>query len=246
MNLKGKVALITGGSRGIGRAVAVMLARKRCNVAINYVKNTRKAEETIEEVKGYGVKGVAVKADVSNFDEVKEMVSKVIGKFHRVDILVNNAGIYPKISDIEDITDEEWNKVININLRGVFNCCKAVIPYMKKHGGKIVNISSIAGRMGGISGPHYSASKAGVIGLTYSLAIQLVRYGILVNAVAPNVVNTDMAVQLTEEQRKNIIRETPIGRMAEPNEVAHAVISLIENDYITAEVLDVNGGRWPS
>jgi len=243
MKVEKKVAIITGASRGIGRAIALKLAERRCNVVVNYLKNKEKALDVVKLVKKCGAEGLAVKADVSKFNEVKEMVEKTIEKFGRIDILVNNAGVISKKYSIAEIDEEEWDRILNVNLKGTFNCCKAVVPYMiKQERGKIVNISSIAGRMGGMVGVHYAASKAGILGLTYALASELAKYNITVNAVAPNAVDTEM---ISEELKEKIAKLTPLKRIAKPEEVAHAVLFLIENDYITAEVIDVNGGRYP-
>ncbi len=243
MKIEKKVAIVTGASRGIGRAIALKLAERRCNVVVNYLKNKEKTLDVVKFVKKHGAEGLAVKADVSKFNEVKEMVEKTIEKFGRIDVLVNNAGVISKKYSIAEIDEEEWDRVLNINLKGTFNCCKAVVPYMiEQRVGKIVNISSIAGRMGGMVGVHYAASKAGVLGLTYALASELAKYNITVNAVAPNAVDTEM---ISEELKERIAKLTPLKRIAKPEEVAHAVLFLIENDYITAEVIDVNGGRYP-
>lgn len=243
MKIEKKVAIVTGASRGIGRAIALKLAERRCNVVVNYLKNREKTLDVVKFVKKHGAEGLAVKADVSKFNEVKEMVEKTIEKFGRIDVLVNNAGVISKKYSIAEIDEEEWDRVLNINLKGTFNCCKAVVPYMiEQRVGKIVNISSIAGRMGGMVGVHYAASKAGVLGLTYALASELAKYNITVNAVAPNAVDTEM---ISEELKERIAKLTPLKRIAKPEEVAHAVLFLIENDYITAEVIDVNGGRYP-
>ncbi len=243
MKIEKKVAIVTGASRGIGRAIALKLAERRCNVVVNYLKNKEKALDVVKLSKKHGAEGLAVKADVSKFNEVKEMVEKTIEKFGRIDVLVNNAGVISKKYSIAEIDEEEWDRVLNVNLKGTFNCCKAVMPYMiEQRVGKIVNISSIAGRMGGMVGVHYAASKAGVLGLTYALASELAKYNITVNAVAPNAVDTEM---ISEELKERIAKLTPLKRIAKPEEVAHAVLFLIENDYITAEVIDVNGGRYP-
>jgi len=243
MKVEKKVAIVTGASRGIGKAIALKLAERRCNVVVNYFKNKEKALDVVKLVKKCGAEGLAVKADVSKFNEVKEMVEKTIEKFGRIDILVNNAGVISKKYSIAEIDEEEWDRILNVNLKGTFNCCKAVVPHMiEQRVGKIVNISSIAGRMGGMVGVHYAASKAGVLGLTYALASELAEYNITVNAVAPNAVDTEM---ISEELKEKIAKLTPLKRIAKPEEVAHAVLFLIENDYITAEVIDVNGGRYP-
>lgn len=237
MELKGKVALVTGASRGIGRAIAVALAKKGCNVIINYARDEENAKKTEEMCRAYGVETLTVRADVSNREEVREMVEKAIEKFGRIDILINNAGILGKTINPREISDEEWDRVLRVNLKGAFIVTQEVLKYMKK--GKIVNIASIAGKDGGTVGAHYAASKGGLIALTFNLARHLAP-NILVNAVAPGPVETDM---INEEMRERLRKLSLTGEIAKPEDIAHAVIFLLENDHITGEVVDVNGGR---
>ncbi len=238
MNLNDKVALVTGGDKGIGRAISIMIASKGAHIAINYHLNEEEAKRTAEKIRSYKRKAKFYRADVAQYDEVKKMVNKIEKDFGKIDILVNNAGIPGENSSLEKITDDEWNRVIEVNLKSMFNCCKAVVPKMKK--GKIVNISSIAGKMGGTIGCHYGASKAGVIGLTFALATELAP-SITVNAVAPGPVDTDL---ISPEKKEELSRLTPFGRIAQPEEIAHTVIYLLENDYVSGEVIDVNAGRY--
>ncbi len=237
MELTGKVALITGASRGIGRAIAVALAQKGANVVINYAHNEEEAKKTQEMCKAYGVEAVIVRADVSNRDEVRKMVETVIEKFGRIDILINNAGILGNAITPMEITEEEWDRVININLKGAFLVTQEVLKHMKK--GKIVNIASIAGKDGGTVGAHYAASKGGLIALTFNLARHLAP-NILVNAVAPGPVDTDL---ISPEIKEKLRKLSLTGEIAKPEDVAHAVVFLLENDHITGELIDVNGGR---
>ncbi|HIH72150.1 MAG: 3-oxoacyl-ACP reductase [Thermococcales archaeon 44_46] len=237
MELKGKVALVTGASRGIGRAIAVALAKKGCNVIINYARDEENAKKTEEMCRAYGVETLTVRADVSNREEVREMVEKAIEKFGRIDILINNAGILGKTINPREISDEEWDRVLGVNLKGAFIVTQEVLKYMKR--GKIVNIASIAGKDGGTVGAHYAASKGGLIALTFNLARHLAP-NILVNAVAPGPVETDM---INEEMRERPRKLSLTGEIAKPEDIAHAVIFLLENDHITGEVVDVNGGR---
>ncbi|AIF70083.1 3-oxoacyl-ACP reductase [Palaeococcus pacificus DY20341] len=237
MELKGKVALVTGASRGIGRAIAVALAQKGANVAINYAHDEEGAKMTGELCKAYGVEVLLVKADVSKREEVRGMVSNILEKFGRIDILVNNAGILGKNINPLEITDEDWDRVLSVNLKGAFIVTQEVLKHMKK--GKIVNIASIAGKDGGTVGAHYAASKGGLIALTFNLARHLAP-DILVNAVAPGPVDTDLiSPKIKEKLRKLSLTE----KIAKPEEIAHAVIFLLENDHITGELIDVNGGR---
>jgi len=245
MEIKNKVALITGSSRGIGKAIALRLAKEGANIAINYVKNREKAEKVAMEARKYGVEAKIYQADISKYQQVEEMVRKIVEDFNTIHILVNNVGIIPQRYSIFDIPLEEWEEILAVNLTGVFNCTKAVAPIMIKNGeGKIINISSVAGKMGGTVGPHYAASKAGIIGVTFSLAQELLKYNITVNAIAPGPIETEMVQNISEERRKIILSRVPMGRFGKPEEVAEAVIFLIKCDYVTGEVLDINGGYY--
>ncbi len=242
MDLNGRVALVTGSSRGIGRAIALALANRGVHIAVNYVRNKVKAEGTVKEIRKIGRKSIAVKADVSKSGDCKQMVRKVVDFFGGINILVNNAGVLPKHHKITEIPEDEWNYIINVNLKGVFNCTREVVKYMLKNGGgKIINISSIAGKNGGTVGVAYAASKAGVIGFTMALARELAPHRITVNAVAPGPVDTEM---LTDEMKEKLKGLCPLRRIAKPIEVAETVIFLLENDYITGETINVNGGRY--
>jgi len=244
MDLVDKVAIVTGAGRGIGKAIAIALTREGASVIINDV-DIQTAEKVTKEIKSLGWKALAIQADVSDSKEVNQMVQSAIKKFKRVDILVNNAAII-KRGSIEDLNEEDWDRVMDVNLKGAFNCMKAVAGIMKKQRyGKIVNISSIAGKIGDLaSAPCYGASKAGMICLAKSLARELAAYNINVNVVAPHAIKTDMSKEWSEEKRKNIIANIPLGRMGEPEDIAEAVVFLVSDKakFITGEVLDVNGG----
>ena len=244
MDLVDKVAIVTGAGRGIGKAIAIALAREGANVVVNDI-DIQTAEEVVKEIKSLGWKALAIQVDVSDSIEVNQMVQSAIKKFKRVDILVNNAAII-KRGSIEDLNEEDWDRVLDVNLKGAFNCMKAVAGIMKKQRyGKIVNISSIAGKIGDLaSAPCYGASKAGMICLAKSLARELAAYNINVNVVAPHAIKTDMSKEWSEEKRKNIIANIPLGRMGEPEDIAEAVVFLVSDKakFITGEVLDVNGG----
>ena len=245
MELRGKNALITGASRGIGKSIALTLARNGVNIAINFLKNKELAENVAKKAISYGIKARIYRADVSNFEEVKSMVEKIISDFGSIDILINNAGIIPKNYSITNIPIEEWQKIINVNLTGCFNVVKAVVPYMiKQKEGKIVNMASVAGKMGGTVGPHYAASKAGIIGMTFSLAQELLKYNITVNAIAPGPIETEMIANLPQDVKMKILKRVPMGRFGKPEEVAEAVLFLIKCDFVTGEVIDVNGGYY--
>ena len=244
MDLVDKVAIVTGAGRGIGKAIAIALAREGANVIVNDV-DIQTAEKVAKEINSMGQQALAIQVDISDSKEVNQMVQLVIKKFKRVDILVNNAAIIRR-GTIEDLSEEDWDRVMDVNLKGAFNCAKAVVGTMKKQRyGKIVNISSIAGKIGDLaSAPCYGASKAGMTCLAKSLARELASYNINVNVVAPHAIETDMSKEWSEEKRKNIIANIPLGRMGKPEDIAEAVAFLVSDKakFITGEVLDVNGG----
>ena len=234
--------LVTGGSRGIGKACALMFANKGCDVAINYHTHKEKALETYREIRELGSNSIIVRADVSSYDEVSSMISKVTKEFGKIDILVNNAGILPSKFKITETTKEEWDRVLSVNLTGVFNVTKQVVPLMLQNRfGRIINVSSIAGKSGGTVGVAYASSKAGIIGFTRALARELAPYRITVNAVAPGPVDTDL---LSEEFKRKAATLSPQGRIATPEEIAHAIVFLAENPHINGEVININGGRY--
>lgn len=244
MSLKEKVAIVTGAGRGIDKAIALTLAREEADIVVNDI-NIEIAQKVVEEIKGMGRRALAIQADIALAKEVKQMVALTIKEFGRIDILVNNASII-KRGTTEELSEEDWEKVINVNLTGTFNCMKSVVGIMKKQRyGKIVNISSIAGKIGDLaSAPCYGASKAGIACLGKSLARELAPFNINVNVVAPHAIETDMSREWSEEKRKSIIAGIPLGRLGEPEDVAEAVAFLVSDKakFITGEVLDVNGG----
>lgn len=246
MSLKGQVALVTGGSRGIGKAIALDLAKKGADIAINYAGNRDAAIETAEEIKKLDVNAEVFQCDVSNTEEVSEMVKEIEKKLGKVAILVNNAGI-TRDTLFMRMKEEDWDKVIETNLKGVYNCSKAVIRgMMKQREGKIINITSVVGITGNAGQTNYSASKAGVIGFTKSLALELASRNVQVNAVAPGYIKTDMTDVIADEMKEEIIKKVPLGRIGQSEDVAHAVSFLAskEADYITGQVLSVNGGMY--
>jgi 3-oxoacyl-[acyl-carrier protein] reductase len=244
VKLKDRVAIVTGGARGIGKAIALTFLREGAKVALVDV-DKEKLEVLKNEIEKKKGKVIAIPCDITKSVEVKAMVNDVQKAFGRVDILVNNAGIIRR-GTIETVTEEEWDRVIEVNLKGTFNCCKAVAGIMRQQRyGKIINVSSIAGKMGDItSAPGYGPSKAGVDALTKTLARQLAPYGINVNGVAPHAIETEMSAQWSEERRKEIIASIPLGRLGKPEDVANAVLFLASDEasFITGEILDVNGG----
>jgi 3-oxoacyl-[acyl-carrier protein] reductase len=227
MPFKGQVALVTGAQRGIGKAVAEAFAHEDARVVLNDVCNEEDLVKTANALSTYAGQCVAMRADVSQADQVQAMVSQIEKQFQRLDILVNNAGIIRRGS-IETVSEEEWDQVMAVNLKGTFNCCKAAADIMiKQRSGKIVNVSSIAGKIGDItSAPGYGPSKAAIDSLTKTLAIQLAAYGINVNGVAPHAIETDMSAEWSEEKRKAIIASIPLRRLGQPQEVAEAVLFL--------------------
>ena len=244
MNLQNKVAIVTGAGRGIGKAIALTLAREGANIIVNDI-NLEIAQNVADKIKVIGRRAVAIKADISIAKEVNQMVSLAMSQFDRIDILVNNASII-KRGITEELSEEDWEKVINVNLKGTFNCMKSVVGIMKNQKyGKIVNISSIVGKIGDLaSAPCYGASKAGIACLGKSLARELAPFNINVNVVAPHAIETEMSKEWPEEKRARIIADIPLGRMGEPEDVAEAVAFLVSDKakFITGEVLDVNGG----
>jgi len=241
-----KVALVTGSSRGIGRAIAIELANEGINIVVNNSKNPQEGLEVVKEIKKMGQHAVYIQADVSDPKQVENMVKRIINEFGRIDILVNNAGIIMD-KKLENMDIEQWNKVISVNLTGTFNCTKAVIKYMKKQGGgKIVNISSIVGEIGNFGQSNYAASKGGVIAFTKTVAKEYAKYGITVNAVAPGFIKTKMLEGIPEEIMRKILEQIPLRRLGEPEEVAKLVRFLVSDDanYITGQVININGGMY--
>jgi 3-oxoacyl-[acyl-carrier protein] reductase len=246
IQLKGKKALITGGSRGIGRATALLFARSGAEVAVNYVNQSHAAEEVHEEISKLGGKCTILKADVSLKDEVRDMVRELIKKWGQIDILVNNAGIWTD-GEIGKMDETVWEETIKINLDGVFFTCSAVVPVMRqKKRGWIVNVSSTAGIRGEALHSHYAASKGAIISFTKSLAVELAPYGIRVNCVAPGWVDTDMCEEVFSDLdfRKKIEESIPLKRIPPPEDVAGPILFLVSDlaRHITGEILNVNGG----
>jgi 3-oxoacyl-[acyl-carrier protein] reductase len=244
---KGRVAIVTGASRGIGRAIATKLAEEGARVVINYNSSSKEAEDLQRQIAEEGGESITYKADVSNSKDVGGLVDATMRKFGRVDILVNNAGIVFR-KKILEATEEDWDRTMDVNLKSVFLCCKAVAPIMiGQKRGKIVNVSSISGVNGPPSAveiPDYTASKAGVIGLTRALAVDLAPM-VNVNVVCPGAVETDMLATMTEQARTARIAETPLRRFGRPEEIAAAVLFLAsdDSDFVTGETLVVSGGR---
>lgn len=245
MELEGKVALITGSAQGIGKAIAILFAKRGADIVISDM-NSENAQKVSKEIGNIGRKCLVSITDVADFKAVEEMIKKTIDKFGKVDILVNNAGIV-KDGLLLRMKEESWDQVLNVNLKGTFNCTKAAIRYMaKQKSGKVVNIASIAGEMGNIGQANYSASKAGVIGFTKTVAREFASRSINVNAVAPGFIDTEMTRALPESITENLKSQIPIERLGTPEDVAEAVFFLVSeaSSYITGQVLNVNGGLY--
>jgi len=244
MRFKDKVVLVTGAAQGIGEATAIAFARERAQVALADL-NLDGVLQVKEKIDKIGGEALALKVDISNPAMVNEMMEKIVDHFGRLDILVNNAGIIAR-GVIEDITDEMLDKVLSVNFKGVFYCCRAAVPIMKKQKyGKIVNVSSITAKRGdNTTAPCYGASKGAILTLTRSLARQLGPFGINVNAVAPHAIDTPMMKYWDEKKRKAVIESLPVRRMGKPEDVAHAILFLSSDEagFITGETLNLNGG----
>ena len=239
-----KAVLVTGASRGIGRAIALELAENGYAVGVNYRIEEKKANDVVRKIKNKGGKAIALQADVANPKEVEEMIEAFTKKFNEIYGLVNNAGIY-KRKKFPKLTLEDWEETIRTNLTGTFLCTKYALPYIP-NGGKIINFASVLAHSGSTQGAHYAASKAGVIGFSKSLAREVGDRRITVNVIAPGATETAIIANDTPEKRKERERATPLGRVGKPEEIAYAVIFLLSNkaEYITGETMNVNGGLW--
>lgn len=243
MKLKDRVALVTGAAQGIGKAIAQVLAKEGANIIVADI-NLDLATQTANEIKGTGVKAIPLKVNVAELSEVEAGVKKAIEEMGKINILVNNAGI-TKDNLLFRMKKDDWDTVISINLGGVFNLCKVISRLMmRERYGKIINIASIVGEMGNVGQANYSASKAGVIGLTKTLARELASRGITVNAVAPGFIQTAMTDKIPEEIKNKMLEQIPLGKLGQPEDVAAAVLFLASSaaDYITGQVINVNGG----
>lgn len=244
MRLKEKIALVTGASRGLGKAIALQLAEEGAQIIINYAKNSEKAKEVVAAVESTGGKALAMQADVSCWQEVEKMVDSIYEKFGRIDILVNNAGVN-RDELLISMEKEDWDAVINTNLGGLFNCTKAVAKYMMiQKNGRIINMSSVAGERGGRGQSNYAASKGGVNAFTRSVAMELAPKKVTVNAIAPGVIETEMSSTVIRRAKDFILNSVALKRLGQPEEIAKVVAFLASDDssYITGEVIRVDGG----
>lgn len=240
--LLGKIALVTGASRGIGRAVATAMAREGADMVLNYRTHWKEASELCETIESSGRRCIAAEADVSIAAEVSRLIQSAEKKLGHIDILVNNAGI-GRHRPVDEITERDWDETIAVNLKSAFLLTQSVLPHMRAGGwGRIINISSVAAHVGGVVGPHYASSKAGLLGLTHFYAALLAKEGITVNAVAPGPVGTEMAAGIPGLTPDLV----PIGRFGTPEEIADIVVALACNGYVTGQTINVNGGRYMS
>ncbi|BBB93230.1 MAG TPA: 3-oxoacyl-[acyl-carrier-protein] reductase [Methylomusa anaerophila] len=244
MHLDGKVAIVTGASRGIGRATAIMLAKVGAKVVINYAGNVAAAQEVEAIITQNGGQAITIQADISKGEAVEAMVKQTMDTFRKIDILVNNAGI-TRDNLLMRMKDEDWDAVMNTNLKGIYYCTKAVSRIMmKQKSGKIINITSVVGLMGNIGQANYAAAKAGVIGFTKSMARELASRNITVNAIAPGFIGTDMTHGLSEQVKSDLSAKIPLGKLGAPEDVAAAVVFLASDsaNYITGQTINIDGG----
>jgi 3-oxoacyl-[acyl-carrier protein] reductase len=238
--LEGRTALVTGASRGIGKAIALALAEAGCNVVVNYRKEREAAQQTAEAIRQLGRVCTVIQADVASHSEVERLVSETEKAFGQVDILVNNAGI-AQSKPIQELTENDWDHVLRVNLKSAFLLTQRVLVNMRaRHWGRIINLSSVAAQTGGVIGPHYAASKAGLIGLTHSYASLLAKQGITVNAIAPALIETDMVTGNPNASTSRI----PMGVYGSPEEIGRVAVLLAESDYMTGQTISVNGGWY--
>ncbi|MFC7685452.1 3-oxoacyl-[acyl-carrier-protein] reductase [Ureibacillus sp. GCM10028918] len=244
--LDGKTAVVTGASRGIGRAIALQLATEGANVVVNFSGSEQKASEVVKEIQDLGSQAIAVQANISDSESVQQLMNAAIEQFGAIDILVNNAGI-TRDNLLMRMKEDEWDDVINTNLKGVFLCTKAVTrQMMKQRAGRIINISSIVGVMGNAGQANYVAAKAGVIGLTKTTARELASRNILVNAIAPGFISTEMTDTLPEDVKSAMLSQIPLAKLGNPEDVSKAVVFLASDDasYMTGQTLHIDGGMY--
>ena len=243
--LKGKVAIVTGGSRGIGASIALELAKNGAKVVINYNIRRELADKVVAEINEFGGDAYAVQADVSESNEAAYLVQETINHYGKLDILVNNAGI-TRDSTFKKLSQEDWRKVIDVNLNSVYNNTSAALPYLlESDAGRIINISSIIGQAGGFGQTNYAAAKAGLIGYTKSLALELAKSNVTVNAICPGFIGTEMVQAIPEKVLAGIVEKVPQKRLGKPEEIARGVVFLCKDgDYITGQQLNINGGLY--
>ncbi len=243
--LEDMVVVVTGASRGLGRAIAEELGRGGAKVVVNYSRSKEPADELVSELSEAGGEAVAIQADVSDAEQAQRLIEETVEKFGRIDVLVNNAGIN-RDKTLKKLSVEDWDTVIQVDLNSAFYTVHAALPHMTEQGsGKIINMSSFVGEAGNVGQANYSAAKAGLLGFTKTAAKELARYGITVNSICPGFIETDMVANIPEEAREKLLKTVPLGRFGKPNEIARAVRYLVEDgDYITGQALDINGGVY--
>lgn len=244
-DLAGTVAVITGASRGLGRAIAEELGGGGARLVVNYSRSKEPAEELVGKLSERGVEAVVVGADVSDPEQAANLVEQAVESFGRIDVLVNNAGINVDRS-IKKLSVEDWDKVVKVDLSSCWYTTHAALPHMiEQGGGKIINMSSFVGQAGNFGQANYAAAKSGILGFTKTAALELARHNITVNAICPGFIETDMVASIPEETREKLLKRVPLGRFGQPQEIARAVRFLIEDgDYITGSALDINGGIY--
>ena len=243
-NLTGKIAVVTGGSRGIGASIAKGLARDGATVIINYNHSHEQAKAVVDDIKAMGRTAIAQQADISNAEETKVFIEKVLADFGKVDILVNNAGI-TRDRSFKKMSFDEWHKVIDTNLSSAFNTCKIALPTMlEQNYGRIINISSVIGQSGGFGQSNYAAAKAGLIGFTKSLALETAKSGVTVNAICPGFIATEMVGEMPLNVREAIIAQIPMKKLGAPEEIAKGVLFICDSEYMTGQSLNLNGGLY--
>jgi acetoacetyl-CoA reductase len=244
-DLNNKVAIVTGGAKGIGQAITRELAKNGVKVVINYNSSVGSAEKLITELKAAGGEAYAVQADVSNLEQSRKLIEETINHFGRLDILINNAGI-TRDKTFKKLSEEDWRTVIDVNLNSVYNTSSAALPHLlESDGGRIINISSIIGQSGGFGQTNYAAAKAGLIGYTKSLALELAKSSVTVNAICPGYIETEMVKEIPEDIREKLIAKVPQRRLGQPEEIARGIIYLCQDgDYITGQQLNINGGIY--
>lgn len=243
-SLEGAVVVVTGASRGLGRAIAAELGSGGAKVVVNYSRSKEPAEELAEEISGNGGEAFALGADVSDPEQAQKLIDEAVERYGKLDVLVNNAGIN-RDRTIKKLSPEDWDEVVKVDLSSCFYTVRAALPHMTENGGKIINISSFVGESGNIGQANYSAAKAGMLGFTKTAALEFARHNITVNAICPGFIETDMVMGMPEEAREKVLKQVPLGRFGKPEEVAHAVRYLVEGgDYITGAAIDINGGIY--
>jgi len=244
-SLQDIVAVVTGAGRGIGRAIAEELAGGGAKVVVNYRRSREQAQDLVERLVRTGTNAVAVRADVADADQAATLIDKTVTSFGRIDVLVNNAGITVDRT-LKNLTIEDWDQVVQVNLNGCFYTVKAALPhFMQQRSGKIINISSFVGQAGNFGQTNYAAAKAGMIGFTKTAALELARYNLTVNAICPGFVETEMVGEVPEQVKETILKRIPLGRLGQPAEIARCVRFLAEDgDYITGQTININGGIY--